>query len=374
MAVQGNFAEIMDEVFCSPQAAWNQASLGGLIVDKLYNDVDLDKIFTLVPGVMTGDVAANLMYPAIYNAVQNSMSNDCSITACDVTPEYAAKQWTIMLAECRVPLCTKTLTPEFLAYWGKFKRLNPDDSEYDAVVDMVYNILYDVLKNTLLAKLWFSDTTFQAVPGTASSTIDGIDGFYAQVSSNADNKVTFVGAGDLTGKEIYDNVKAGIDKYKFSKYRKTLKQANIYIDEMDAERLAGWLNELKGQHPYDCTCIGLDGVMNAGAFTAENITIGGLKVIPQPFEEMMSQFDEYNWQNVGDPDVAMFDHFFLITPKEVLQVGTPNLEDLDGSKTLKQFYDNKDRTYYFDIGYIYGAMVANNHFVWGVREIANPYA
>lgn len=362
MAVFGNWADAMDDIFCSDQAAENQSQLAELIITRLYDRVDLNELFTMVAPVRTGDPVVGLMYPAVYNAIKNTAGTDCAIAACDVSPEYSAKQWSIVLAECRHGLCTRTMPSKFLAYWGMYKRVDPESTEYEAIIEQIVEMLSDLMVNTLLAKLWLSDTEFQAVEGVPADLLDGIDGFFTQLRTNSD-LVIDAGATKLTdGEDIYNHVAAGIAKYKRTDFRNTFSDARIYIDEQDADAIVAWLNTLDKASPYNCQCIDPNGVVRGDRFTVEGLTIGGLRVFTQPFEKMMEQFpDEYM-----DSDDMLYHNIFVIAPKEILQAGSGNEEDFNVQKV---FYDNKDRMFYFDIGYSYGAMVAQDFFIVGFGEL-----
>lgn len=358
MAAQGNFAEVMDEVFCSPQAAEN--GMATLVVEKMYEKIDIDKYFTMVAPVRTGDAAVSLMYPAVYNAIKNTESTGCGISSCDISPEYSAKKWTIALAECRFPLCTRGLDEKFLAFWNSYKRVNPESDEYQFILDQVSDMLADLLVNTLLAKIWFSDTTFQLTPGAAADTMDGIDGIFAQTTADGTNAVVIPDTVDMTdGEEIYNQIKAAIVKYQESKFRKSLSESAIYIDELDAIRVVAWLNDIDRKGGVDCLCVDPNGVVRADAFTVEGLTIAGLPVYTQPFRDMMEDIPEYQQNNE-----LIYPHYFLIAPKGILLVGSGNADDLH---ELDHFYDRKDRTHYWDIGYTYGVSVASNHFVYGLQ-------
>lgn len=361
MAVQGNFETVFNEIFCSDLAA--RDALTGLVVEKLYDKVDLDQLFTVISPVATGDPAATLTYNAVYNAVKNTPATDCTIGTCDVSPEYASKVWAIAIAECRITLCTRALTPKFLAAWGKYKRVNPESDEYDFAVNQVAEMAADLIANTLLAKLWLSDTTLQTVPGTVADVLDAIDGFLVQIQPATDHMVD-AGASPLKGEDLYKKIVDALDLYADNNvWGSTLENAKIYMDRSDARSLVGWLNGAGRNSGYDCTCIDPEGVVRADRYTVEGLTIHGLPVIVQPFEDMMSQFDEYS---IGG--VPNFHNLVVITPQENLQVGTPNRDDL---AELDYFYDRKDRTYYFDIGYAYGAMVPTDHFTFVLGEKDN---
>ena len=361
MAVQGTFATVFEDIFCSPQAAENRASVSGLIIEKLYDKVDLDRLFTVVSPVRTGDPAVALIYNAVYNAVKNTNALDCAITSCDVEPEYQAKVWAIALAECRHALCTRSLDEKFLAFWGKYKRANPGSDEYDFAVEQISDMLSDLIANTLLAKLWLSDTTFQAVPGTIDDLLDGIDGFFVQATGDTTNKVD-AGATKLTGKDLYDKIVEAITLYQGSNFGATLSDAIIYIDRTDAFGLVSWLNGAGRMSGYDCTCIDPDGVVRADRYTVDGFQIHGIEVRTQPFEDMMAQFTEYS--TLGVPT---FHNFVLITPQSNMLVGTGNEDDL---AFFESFYDQKDRTFYFDIGYTYGAIIPTNNYTYVLGEKA----
>lgn len=362
MAIQGNFASVFNTIFCSPQAAENRAELGGVIIEKLYDKVDIDRLFTVVAPVRTGDPVVAMIQEAVYNAVTNTTATNCNISSCDVTPEYQAKVWAIVLAECRHELCTRSLDEKFLAFWGKYKRVNPGSDEYDFVVDQITDILSDLIANSLLAKLWLSDTTFQQTPGTPAGTIDGIDGFLVQALADTDHFVD-AGATQKKGEDFYNLIVEAIEKYQASTFGTTLSNARIYMDRVEAFQLVAWLNAQDRTRGYNCQCIDPNGVVRADNFTVDGLMIHGLPVIVQPFADMMKQFTQYN--TAGVPN---YHNFALITAQENLLVGSGNEEDL---AHFHSFYDENSRTFKFDIGYTYGAIIPTNHFAYVIGEVAN---
>lgn len=363
MAVQGNWTEIMDEIFCSDQAAANQSNLSELIVTRLYSRVDLNELFTLVAPVRTGDAQVGLIYPAVYNAIKNTEGTDCDISECDVSPEWTARKWAIVIAECRHGLCTREMPSRFLAYWGMYKRVDPESTEYEALVDQVVDMLSGLMANTLLAKLWLSDTTFQADPGVIDDFLDGIDGFLAQMMPVTD-QVVDMGDTPLTdGEAIYNKIAEGIQRYKRSDFRDTFSNARLYIEEQDADSIVAWLNTLDKASQYNCQCVDPNGIIRGDRFEVEGLMIGGLRVYTQPFEKMMSQFDEYS--TGGTPNMH---NIFVIAPKEVMLAGSGNQDDFNVQKV---FYDDYRRKYFFDIGYSYGALIPQDFFILGYGEKDN---
>lgn len=360
MPVQGNFATVFDTIFCSPQAAGNGQFVSQLIIEKLYDKVDLDRLFTITAPVRTGDPVVALIQDAVYNAVQNTTSTNCTISSCDVSPEYQAKQWVIMLAECRHALCTRGLDEKFLSFWGAYKRAHPGSDEYDFAIEQVAEMLSDLIANTLLAKLWLSDTSLQDTPGTIAGTIDGIDGFLVQALSDTDHKVD-AGATKLTGKDLYEKLSETIAKYQDAHFGQDMTDVRIYMDRKDVNSLVRWLNTEGRNSGYNCDCIDPDGVVRADRYTVQGLRIHGLEVIPQPFEDMMLAFSDYT-----EDDEPLYHNFALVTKKSNLMVGSGNEDDL---AHFHSFYDEKDRTFYFDIGYTYGAVIPTNHFAYLIGEV-----
>lgn len=359
MAVQGNFNTVFDEIFCSPQAAANQADLSGLIIEKLYDDINIDNLFTVVAPIRTGDPVAALYYPAVYNAVKNNTGADCSIEACDVSPEYTAKQWTIMLAECRHELCARNLDETFLAFWGKYKRVNPGSDEYDFAVDQITDIIAGIIKNTLLAKLWLSDTLFNEGSGGADDVLDGIDGFLAQAQEVADNVID---AGDtpLVGEDFYDKITEAITDFQASRFGNQLSDARLYMDRVEAFAFVAWLNKEGRTKGVNCDCIDPDGIVNADRFSVEGLRIHGIPVIVQPFADMMKAFAEYTVN--GEP---LYHNIALLSAKENLLVGTGNRDDL---AFFDSFYNKDERKYKFDFGYTYGAIIPTDAYKLVIGE------
>lgn len=359
MAVQGNFNTVFDEIFCSPLAAENQADLSRLIIEKLYDDVNLDELFNVISPVRTGDPVTAMYYPAVYNAVKNNTGTDCSIEACDVSPEYTAKQWVIMLAECRHELCARNLDDTFLAFWGKYKRVNPGSDEYDFAVDQIVDIIAGIIKNTLLAKLWLSDTLFNEGPGGANDVLDGIDGFLAQAQENQGNVID-AGVTPLDSQDFYDKITDAIEEYQASRFGNTLPDARLYMDRIEAFKFVAWLNKEGRTKGVNCDCIDPDGIVSADRFRVEGLRIHGVPVYTQPFDDMMKAFPEYTLGNN-----ALYHNIALLTTKENLMVGTGNSEDL---AFFKSFYNEDERKYKFDFGYTYGAIIPTDAYKLVIGE------
>lgn len=349
MAIFGNFGTALEDLITSER----QAEFSPIVVEKLYDRLKRDDYGIIIEGVRLGDLSASLVNSPTYNAIPYVTGDACTITSCDISPDYSAKVWDMVMAECRHSLCTRTASRKFMALWGQYKAIRPDDSEYDFLVEQISDILADVLANTLIAKLFLSDVAL------TSATINGTNGFIAQwklETANIVNATPLVtDAEDVTGQEWYNIMKAMVEKYQDMPFRKSISEAQFIIDEVAARRIVTFLNNTDQLSAYDCTCVDVDGMVRAGRFQVEGLQILGIPVKTIPYSDMIAAFPDF------DDDGAVVDPIFaVLTPKTEVQIGTPKEDELNMQDS---FYDKKDRTYYFDIGYQFGAMIPSNNFV-----------
>ena len=360
MAIFGNFTEALDELITSER----QAEFSPVVVQKLYDRLRADDYGIIIDGVRHGDLSVSLVQSAAYNAVPFVNGDSCDIGNCDVTPNYDAKQWEIVMAECRNSLCTRTAQRKFMALWGQYKAIRPDDSQYDFLVEQVSDLLTDLLFNSLVAKLFLADK------GYSASTLSGTDGFISQwlleTGNIYDATSAVVDEDDVTGLEWYNILMAMKDQYESKPFRNSISEAQFIIDEVAARKIVTMLNTADRNNVYDCDCITADGMVQADRFKLEGLRIAGIPVKTIPYTDMVSQFPELmNGTALVNPIFA------VLTPKSEVQIGTPNQNELEMNQS---FYDPKDRVYYFDIGYQFGAMIPSNNFIIAQHGVVAPSA
>lgn len=350
MSVFGNFGSTLETLITSER----QAEFSSIVVDKLYTRLRRDDFGIVIDGVRNGDLSASLIVDATYNAIPYVTGDACTITSCDISPEYSAKVWELVFAECRHTLCTRTATRKFMALYGQYKAIRPDDSEYDFLIEQLTDILTDIIFNSLIAKLFLSDSAL------TGNTINGTDGFIAQWKLDAGNlypvtsQVTSVTA--ITGEEWIKILQGMKEAYESKPFRSTVGQAQFVIDEVAARKIVNFLNAAGNQNVYDCSCIDPDGITRAGRFSVEGLTIGGIPVKTIPYTDMASSFPDL----LDQDDDLVQPVFAVLTPKTEVQIGTPNENELEMNES---FYDRTTRLYNFDIGYQFGAMIPSNHFI-----------
>ena len=350
MAIWGDFQDVLDELITSER----QAEFAPIVVEKLYDRLRRDDYGIVIDGVRNGDLSASLVVNDTYNAIPFVAGDSCDIGDCEISPEYTAKQWEIVMAECRYTLCTREASRKFMALWGQYKAIRPDDSEYDFVVEQMSDILSDILVNSLIAKLFLSDKAY------TEDTINGINGFISQWKLEADNvldvSAMVADTEAITGEEWYNVMIAMMEAYEAdSTIRRSRKEAQFIIDETGARKIINMLNGADRNSIYDCACLDAEGMVRAGRYSIEGLQVAGIPVRTIPYSDMIAQFDELN--TLGVPVDPLF---AVLTPKTEVQIGTPAMDELEMEDS---FYDRKDRTYYFDIGYQFGAMIPSRNFI-----------
>jgi len=356
-----NFSTALDDVISSEQVGL----FSTLVSTKTYDKLDAKNFGFLVEGVRTGDAVVNMITNPSYNAIPNVSGANCDITSCDFEPDYEGGNWEIVMAECRYPVCTRSAPKKFMALYQKYKAINPGDSEYDFIIEQMSDIISDILSNSLVAKLFLSNQDL------TETTINGVDGWIEQWKDGSGQTLEVVNGFDTTdGQAWYEAIIAGLEKFETGTYKALADQTAILIDETGARAISNWLNSADNLKGVDCACYDPDGVTTANRFSPSNLQIAGHKIVPVPYAEMAMQFDEL--QNVygasdpgggveGEPDGTLIDPVFaVITPLDNNLIGAPADKELEMNES---FYDNKDRTYYFDAGYQYGAVVASGAYV-----------
>lgn len=332
-------------------------ALSNITIEKLYRKIELADLFTLTFPVKDKQVVPRITWGANYNSIDyvdvGSGEDACAIPSCDFSPEYLRKIWEVVMAECRFDLCTRTLPQDFMSAYNKYIHINPEDSEYDFILDQITDMLADVIMNSLLAKVWLSDKALASV-----GTLNGTDGIFAQISalSGADNCINVQQNTVITdGETLYNLIVEAAQKYEALDEDNTLGVPVVYLDQGDARTIIHWLNGLGAKSPYNCDCYDADGLVRAGRFTVEGLTIAGLKVKTVPWRKMQKAFAAYT--TAGE---ATYPTLILITPQETLQLGSADADEL---AMMDYFYYKKDRTHYWDIGFQFGISVATDYFV-----------
>lgn len=346
-----DFATLIDEV-CLENGALSQ-----ITAEKLYNKIELTDLFNLTFPIKNGEVVPRISWGANYNSIPfvdvGSGEDACAIPSCDFSPEYARKIWEVVMAECRYSLCTRTLPQDFMSAYNKYVKIRPDDSEYDFILDQITEMLSDIILNSLLAKIWLSDKTL-----TTSDNLKGTNGIFAQLTAvaDADHCITVQQNTVITdGEALYKLVLEAINKYDALDVDEGTPAPSIYLDKSDAQTIVNWLNQLGIKSPYNCECYDADGIVRAGRFQIAGLAIGGFMVKTLPWRKMQVDFTQYTTAGA-----ATYPTLILVTPQDILQVGSPDADEL---AMLEYFYDKKDRTHYWDIGFQFGVSVATDAFV-----------
>lgn len=350
MAVQGNFNEVYEDVCILAD------DFRSLVIEKLYQKLGVDEVVSLVAPVTNGSNIPRLAYDANYNSIPYTSGDSCDISICDFSPTWENKQWIIKEAECRYEECMKGLDEKFLQLYNRYKRLNPDSDEYQFVVDQITDMLSDILANSLLAKVWLSDTD------NTEDTINGLDGVIAQlkIEQGAQAYDLPQDATAISGEDWYEHIGNALESYEDADFGEGSENPVIYMDKGDVLKLVRWLNT-QDRNKVNCECIDPDGVVRADRFRPEGLTVHGLRVIAIPYRKMLEAFPT-DYEDDGsfiDPNLL------VVTPMSNILVGNENNDDLH---ELKYFYNPDDRKHKWDIGMRFGVTVVSPYFIHGFKN------
>lgn len=365
MSIFQDFARALNDVFCSNQDAENMAN--DMIIHKLYENVNIERFGIVVDEIRSGKKAVSMIEEAVYNALAFTDGDSCDIEECDLNVDYDARTWEIAEAECRYPVCMKNASEKFMAFYGRYKMLRPDDSEYDFILERMTDLLSGILANSLLAKIFLADKSL-----TNEGALNGINGLLAQWEADASRVLDlseFYDAGAIDGEGIYKAIKHISRRYRRDPYTKsTFSDAIIIMDDEKAEDLVDWLNDLGDMAPGDCTCYSADAIVRKDAFTKEGLTIAGIKIETIPYNEMSLQFPSLVIDEADNPNDGKVsrDFFIAMTVKENNQIGTSERSELSVSD---YFHDKTTRKFNFDVGYRFGVLVTTPVYLYGVHYL-----
>lgn len=356
MPVQGNFNTIYADVCVGAE------DFRSLVIEKLYKRIGVGEVLTLVAPVRNGSNIPRLSYDANYNSIKFTDGDDCAIDTCDFSPTWANKQWIIKEAECRYEECMKGLDDKFMQLYNHYKRLNPDSDEYQFVIDQITDMLADILANSLLAKVWLSDTE------NTEDTINGLDGVIAQLKTEQNLAYDLPQDQELTGEEWYEHIGNALEMYEDQEFGDGTADPVIYMDTQDARKLVRWLNA-QDRTKINCECIDPDGVVRGDRFTVEGLRVHGVRVIAIPYKKMLESFPtDYFDDDAGNGGANphwIDPNLLVITPMTNILVGNENNDDLN---ELTYFYNREDRKHKWDLGMRFGVTVPSPYFIHGFKN------
>jgi len=349
MALQGNFATAIGDLVTNLVAS-DIANINEAIYQETFGVGSFAQSHTLITNRRNGQIQPILLSNDYYGAMPVGDEKDCDLNACDITPNYSAKEWSLAEYNCRIPLCMRNFDEEFLMFWNNYRQqLEDPTTEPDAQAFLDY--IEEIVRNQVLGTQWrvgyWGDTS-----ATTNDLINGSDGFFAQADAGSGEKVDIVVAGTTpTGEEIYN---AMAEAYETGFQEIWGGQADVVwkTTYAVASKLVTWLNKMGDTSMYNCDCFDPNGIVGARRYTIEGLRIFGIPV------EAHREID-LSINAAGGTAIDAFK--VLLIRKSNLLIGTNTQDKMEG---FDMFYDKTDRKIYIDSIVKMGTMIPLDEYVY----------
>lgn len=356
MAITDNFKTAVLDVI-EGLSAHEKTTINNVIFQNGIKGGTLAQRHTLVTDVRHGDPAIILDNRRKYNsfpATPAGEGNECSLNSCDLNINFSMKRWNIESYNCRVPICYKNFTRDFLYFFESHTQVLHDLTLEEQILVFLRNQVEENLIGATYRVGYFGDTSIDALD-PYYNYFRGVDGFFTQAQAGNGIKLAFNQV-DPTGEEAYAAFEEAYSEYMASEWsdrpvvwKVTMKMAAL---------LVRWLNGLKDRSQYNCECFSADGVTAMRTFTLKGqLMFFGIPVeIENDLDGVINQF------GMDRPYRA------LLTYKTNLQIGVERESNLD---EFDIWYSKKDNMVYIDGEFRMGALIPEDNYVYIGAEVGS---
>jgi len=358
MAVTTNFASTVLALVDDITSA-ETATLSNAYYTKFFEVGKLAENYTIIPGVRTGNVIPIISTNPNYAKFPYKDPTNCTLPACDIDLPFEAKAWQIGMIACKTTVCINGFDENFLAFWGRYKRLFGDEDVNSALMAFVMETWERDLQAALWRMAWFGDTT--TTGGDPNyALLRAMDGVFTQAEAGNGVKIPITenaaGTG-LTGAEVYAYLE---NAYLQASVLPWFDPSTLRIEMTSAMAAVwvAWLNSLRDRSMYNCECYSADGVTATRSFTLDGqLKAFGIPVyVRREFDGVINQLD------LGNPYRA------LLTTNDNILIGTSELDQLPA---FSIHYSQDDDVIYIKGGAQIGVSLVTNDYVYiGAEEVS----
>ena len=353
MALQGNFATAIAELVDSLVAA-DKVNINEAIFQSTFGVGSFAQAHTLLTERRHGQLQPIVLANDYYGTMPSGDETSCDLNACDLTPNYSAKEWCLHEYNCRLEICMRSFDENFLLFWNMYRqRLDDPTTTPDAQAFLDY--ITDIVEKSVMGTQWrvgyWGDTA-----ETENDLIDGCDGFFVQAEAGDGEKINLESEGtEPTAEEIYAALQ---EAYEYATTQTTWGMEADLVWKMSyaaAAKLVSFLNTRADLSMYNCECINPDAVTQGRRFNIEGLRIFGIPV------EAHREID-LSMTAAGKSGNDKFQ--ILLARKSNLLVGTNTVDKLEG---FDIFFDKLTRKIYIDSMVYLGVMIPLDEYVY-IRE------
>lgn len=359
MAYSDNFAAALTALVDSITSA-DKLELSNMLYEKSFETGDIVSEHEIVTDVRTGQIVPILKdnpnpdsFPFVNDAA-------CVITECDVAQEFSSKTWDLGLIECRVPICLRTFSEDFLRFFNVYRHTQEGELNLDdAILEFITG---KFTKNHLLAEWrasWFGDTA------SLSALYNGIDGFFAQAEANAGLVIDITQNAGLTfadqkvtGEQVYEYLMAAYDEAtNYPWFDPSLFE--FRVTRSMSLPLVAWLNRQGNLAPNNCACIDPTSAVARPDFLVEGLTINGIPVkTVQAWDSIINYSTVLN--GGGGVNARVKPNRAILTYRSNLLIGTSETNAL---QSFDIWYDKTDKKVYLEGSSYIGAQIPLDEYI-----------
>lgn len=356
MAITTNFDTAVLDLVTDITSA-ETATLSNAIYAKFFEVGKMAEQHTVIPGVRNGNVIPIISTNPNYAKFPYKDPTNCTLPACDIDLPFAAKVWQVGMIGCKTPVCINNFNEQFLAFWGRYKRLFGDEDLNSALMQFIMQTFERDLEAALWRVGYFGDTTTSNVDPNYP-LMRPIDGIFTQAEAGDGFKIEITGndtATPPTGEEIYNYL---LQAYTYASLQPWFDPANLQF-EMTAAMAAiwvAWLNSLGDRSMYNCECYSADGITSQRAFNIDgDLRVFGIPVkVYREFDGVIAQLE------LGRPYRA------LLTTRDNILFGTTEFDQLPA---FDMWYSKDDDQIYIKGGAQIGASLVTDDYVYIGAEV-----
>lgn len=351
MALDTNFATNITGAVESLTEA-QKLELANVIFSATHEVGDFAPKHNVITGVRDNNLIPIITRGNYYGAL-SADSGDCSMNECDLTDTYSTKKWVLGEYNCRVPICLKTYSDDFKIFWGMYSQtLEDPQSEPDKNAFLSYVV--DKAQRTVQGALWrtayYGDTT------SVNTLISENNGIWTEAEAGDGDKIEMtLTAGELTGEEIYNYLAEAYVEAQNSEWFNE-SEAVFVLSRKMATKLVTWFNSLSDRSLYNCDCYDASKMVSARAFSVDNFSVFGIKVVSYKEE-----------QEAGKAVSVQPNYRALLINESNMLIGVETMSHLD---QFDIFFDKKDRKIYVDMAIQIGAAIPLDEYVLLTEETA----
>lgn len=336
------------------------ANLSNAYFEKFFEVGKLPENFTVITGVRNGNVIPIISTNPNYAKFPYKDPTNCTLPACDIDLPFSAKIWQLGMIGCKTPVCINGFNDQFLAFWGRYKRVFGDEDLDSALMAFIMEVWERDLNAALWRVAFFGDTTTPA-QDPFYEYLRPIDGIFTQAEAGSGIQIPITqnaGSTPMTGPEMYAymeqayNAAALLPWFDPSQLRieMTSAMANVWI---------AWMNSLSDRSQYNCECYSTDGLTALRSFSENgNLFIFGIPVyVRREFDGVINQLDLGNRYRA------------LLTTNDNILIGTSEMDQLP---TFKIWYSEDDDMIYIKGGAQIAASLVTNDYIYLGAETPAP--